>query len=289
MHHRENLNQALRDISLLRLPEGGSRHKVALDCDDTLYFTEETALGIVCECLNGLIRQSGFQESLDPEKFVSDYPGLTHPEIFKRVRSALSISATLPGWRDEDIQAFDEMATAKVIEAFESGSLRSAPDVDTLFEALHSRKDKFWIVSSSPLVRLTACVKGLGHDRYDIPLLSAKGQPAGSLPQETPKPDPAIYNLATQGEPGNWIAVEDSATGMRAAAAAMILKRIGFVGCVATEKQLQRAHDLFAAGALVVVKNHKEVLRIIEDFNDGRFGAVLERHGPNVWGYAIRP
>jgi beta-phosphoglucomutase-like phosphatase (HAD superfamily) len=82
-----------------------------------------------------------------------------------------------------------------------------------------------------------------------------------SLPVPASKPDPAIYRHACRElgvAPDAAIAVEDSAPGVASAAAAGV-PTIGNLQFVPASERAERAHDLYACGAALIVSSWSEL------------------------------
>ncbi len=123
------------------------------------------------------------------------------------------------------------------------------------------------VVSNSPRLRIEPLLDKHGHNAR-IPksrLFSAFEDTAGRL-----KSDPAIYLLASEAlgiTPAQAAAVEDSVTGMRAARAAGIGLRVGYVGLVDPEFVDDVRKALIREGAHVVIDDMKQLPGVIAAHN----------------------
>src|SRR5262249_7498934 len=119
------------------------------------------------------------------------------------------------------------------------------------------------VVSNSPRLRIEPLLDKHGYNER-IPksrLFSAFEDTAGKL-----KSDPAIYLLAAETlgiAPAQAAAVEASVTGMRAATAAGIGLRVGYVGLVDPEFVDDVRKALLKAGAHVVIDDMKQLPGVI--------------------------
>jgi len=130
---------------------------------------------------------------------------------------------------------------------------------ETLAELQDDMKLGVAIVSNSPRLRIQPLLDKHGHNERIPParLFSAFEDVAGKL-----KEDPAIYLLAAEKtgiSPAEAAAVEDSVTGMRAAASAGIGIRIGFTGLADPSEAAALKQALLDAGAHTVIDNMRHL------------------------------
>jgi beta-phosphoglucomutase-like phosphatase (HAD superfamily) len=123
------------------------------------------------------------------------------------------------------------------------------------------------VVSNSPRLRIQPLVEKHKFDER-IPksrIFSAFEDVAGKL-----KEDPAIYLLAAEKTgitAAEAAAVEDSATGMKAATSAGIGLRVGFTGLAEPHERAKLEETLVKAGAHVVIDDMKMLPAAIRAHN----------------------
>lgn len=160
--------------------------------------------------------------------------------------------------------ALPDDALARVDAAIEARLVRELRAIDGASVAVKAITLPKAVVSNSNRRRVEASLAATGLDAalVDAPRFCADEVSA-------PKPDPALYRLATQAlgaEPRACLAVEDSVAGVRAAVGAG-LTVVGFIG--AGHHDADQARRLEEAGAWRVIERMSELGLLVEQWCAG--------------------
>ena len=176
------------------------------------------------------------------EQVVSRFDGLTTYEIVETAKTEWKISAAINALTE---QYFSMLATtyAQVAEC---------PGALVLLKALEARCYRLGLVTSAPQQLIEPVLERLGWTNlFDRKIYGKRGVSG--------KPNPALYNLALASlgtELSHVIAVEDSVSGVRAAAAAGI-------PVIAVSNEMSRP-QLLEAGAILVTDDLAVISRVLQ-------------------------
>jgi HAD superfamily hydrolase (TIGR01509 family) len=240
------------------------------DADGNLFPSEEPAFDASVEVTNAFLAELG-----SDRRFTSDELRLAATGMnFRTTARRLAAEEGLP---EVDVEAW-VVEEKRAVTAHLGATLRPHPETTAALTTLAARLP-LAVVSSSALARLAACFTATGLDE----LLPGERRFSAedSLPTPTSKPDPAVYLHACEQlgiAPAAGLAVEDAVAGVRSAVAAGC-PVIGNVLFVQPAEREQRAADLLAAGALVVVGSWQEIadllLPVLDRRDAGETGGTL--------------
>ncbi|HEY0890640.1 MAG TPA: HAD family phosphatase [Nocardioides sp.] len=230
---------------------------VLLDADGNLFPSEEPAFAASTRVTNDLLARLGSGRRWEADE-------LRRAALGRNFRAlagdfARDLGVALGDEELEEWVAREQRAVTRHLAEV----LRPDPRVSGALERLGERFELI-VVSSSALVRLAACVRATALDMLLPPGDHVSAQDSLALP--TSKPDPAVYRLALERlglEPGEALAVEDAAAGVRSAVGAGI-RTIGNVCFVPPPERAERAAELRAAGAFAVTASWAGVVELIE-------------------------
>lgn len=212
---------------------------ILFDNDGTLVDTEIIAV----RTMLSLLRPHGFE--MREEVFSQRYTGLLERDILAHLNREFGLTV-------ED--NFQKRLHDLHIEAFDR-DLRSISGMPTIFRRLKLPKS---MVSNASRRHVERCLRRVRlHSALDGHIFSAEQV-------ERPKPHPDLYHFALDSlglQSGEVVVVEDSITGVRAAAAAG-LKVVGFLG--ATHISDGHEDKLLEAGAQLIASDAKALGLIFE-------------------------
>lgn len=192
--------------------------------------------------------------------FVKSFAGKPYREILAQIQADSLITLNQP-----DI---DRLVAEEEKRAIERLSVEATATEGTqqVLSYLRDAKVEFALVSNSKLERLSACLAAAALTDYfpSDRIFSAED----SLPVRRPKPLPDIYLHAArclEAEVSACVAVEDSISGVRSAAAAGIGHIIGYVGGthISNNERRSRAADLLSAGAQQVIERMHDLIGLM--------------------------
>lgn len=231
-----------------------------LDYDDTLAPTEVLAMEAAASLANEILEALGDPQRFTPEEFVLAFTGMPFLSILRKLREDHGLEIS-----DAKIADYVAIERDRVISALERGLQGTAGAVEML-ECLMGMGVSAAIVSSSAKERLEVCLRATGQHSCIRGEWVFSAQT--SLPTPLPKPHPAIYLHAIhtcQKTVEECFCVEDSVSGVRAAAAAELPLIIGFVGFA--EDKSARAKQLLENGAHVIIDDLRAVPEIVIAYN----------------------
>ena len=212
---------------------------VLFDNDGTLVDSEIIAV----RTMLSLLRPHGFE--MHEDAFGQRYTGLLERDILAHLNREFGLVV------GED---FQKRLHHLHIEAFDR-DLRAISGMPTVFRRLKIPKS---MVSNASRRHVERCLRRVRlHSALDGHIFSAEQV-------ERPKPHPDLYHFALESlglKPGEVVVVEDSITGVRAAAAAG-LTVVGFLGAA----HISDGHEtkLLEAGAQLIAQNAKALTVIFE-------------------------
>lgn len=248
---------------------------VLWDNDNTLVRTEAVAFRVVETVLNDFCRSHGRQ--FDAVMLQKRYAGDQMREICVSVFKEYQIPYT-----PQDLENLVAANTAGALVAMGQFAEES-PGVSSVLQELRELGIASYVVTSSEIGRVSAGLRKSGLDQffpaaavYTVP----NSLPAAGLPA-TPKPDPAIYNLAIAQrglDRSTTVAIEDSVSGVKAAVAAG-LTVIGYTGAdpLSDVERANMVQKLDGAGALRIVHDMKDLLRTIDTLSHAEAAAHVNR------------
>ena len=227
------------------------------DADGNLFPSEEPAYEASAHVTNDFLATMGVAARYTAEELRLGYTG----KNFRTTAAALCAEHGV----DLPASVLEEWVRreAEVVTDHLGRTLTPDPDVLGPLEAL-ARGHELALVSSSAAARLDVCLEATGLEHLFAP--SVRFSAEDSLPVPTGKPDPAIYRHAGERlgrPPGEGVAIEDSAVGVRSAVAAGYAA-IGNVQFVPLQERSARAAALLDAGAFQVVTSWAEVSGALE-------------------------
>lgn len=229
---------------------------VLCDADGNLFPSEEPAFAASTDVTNAFLQHLGSPERWDADELRAFALGRN----FRVLAGDLARESGTPLTEDDLgqwVAREQEAVTARLV-----GELRPDRRVTEALEELAERLE-LAVVTSSALARVGACldVTGLARLFPAARVFSAQD----SLPMPTSKPDPAVYVAALRElgrEPGEAVAVEDAVAGVRSAVGAGI-PVIGNLAFVPHDERAGRAQALREAGALLVVEEWEDLVRVV--------------------------
>ena len=222
------------------------------DADDCLFGSEAVAFEVSTEVTNRFLAEHGVDHRFGGEELRA----LAAGRNFRANAAALAERfgfAPAP----EAIDVWVEDERLKVSAGLEA-ALRPDPSVLEPVAGL-ARRYELAVVSSSAMARLDVCFRVSGLD--DLFPRERRFSAEDSLPEPTSKPDPAVYAFAGRAlgvTGGEALAIEDSVSGVRSAAAAGF-PVVALLQFVPEDERLARAEAVRAAGAATVVASWREL------------------------------
>jgi beta-phosphoglucomutase-like phosphatase (HAD superfamily) len=222
------------------------------DADGNLFPSEEPAFAASVTVVNDFLREHGVGRRLDPDEQRRASTGKNFRAFLETLRHDVAeplSQADLNRWVATECDVVsNHLATCLTPDPAVLGPLNRLAD-----------RFRLVAVSSSAASRLDRCfeVTGLAGLIPTTMRFSAED----SLPVPTSKPDPAIYRHACRElgvSPEDAVAVEDSAPGVQSAVAAGVTT-IGNLQFVPAHERTERARDLYASGAALVVSSWSEL------------------------------
>jgi len=170
-----------------------------------------------------------------------------HPALLlEEVRRLVGLDAEDEWATVQDMRPMDITAPAysavyhEAFIALREANLGPMPGLGDLLEVVHARGWRLGLASNSGRSSIIAALTGLGIRERFAAITSAEDVPSG-------KPDPAVYQLAMErlgAVPERSLAMEDSATGLRAARAAG-LYCVAVPNVLTLSQTLSPAHRVF--------------------------------------------
>jgi HAD superfamily hydrolase (TIGR01509 family) len=255
---------------------------VLFDADGTLFPSEHPALVATIPVINDFLLSLGAVRPNGAELLRRGGPGMTFRNRAAEMALAHGVrigtpplriasgdtghdagstlsASTLEHWVAEEAR----VVTAHLVEVLEPDA-----EVQRTLHALASRFD-LAIVTSSPWIRLDACLRATELERY-FPR-NRRFSAENSLREPLSKPDPAVY-LHALGElrisAGEAVAVEDSATGAAASVAAGIAT-VGHLAFTPVDQRAAAATALLEAGVCAIAESWARLEHILDDPGDG--------------------
>ncbi|MEZ0262691.1 MAG: HAD family hydrolase [Alphaproteobacteria bacterium] len=231
--------------------------EVFFDWDGTIANTETISItvtkGVLCDYAN-----AAFGRRMEEEVNGLEMRGKDFGQIAKQFQDIINKGLPDAAKITIDIEdlRINKLRPAAII-ALDDAQL--APGIgETLAELQDDMKLGLAIVSNSPRLRIQPL---LDKHKYDTRI--PKGRLFSAFDDVAKlKEDPAIYLLAadkTGITPAEAAAVEDSATGMKAATSAGIGLRVGFTGLAEPHERAALEATLVKAGAHVVIDDMKKL------------------------------
>ena len=224
---------------------------VLFDHDGTVVDSETIALKSAWSLTNEVAYEFTPPHVYELNDFVKSFAGKPYREILATIYADSLITLNEP-----DIERLVAEEEKRAIERL-SVEARATEGTQQVLSHLRDGGFEFALVSNSSLQRLSACLASAALTDYfpSDRIFSAHD----SLPVSRPKPLPDIYLHAArclEAEVSVCVAVEDSISGVRSAAAAGIPHIIGYVGGthISKNEQRSRAADLLSAGAQQVIE-----------------------------------
>lgn len=245
------------------------RYKAVLfDNDNTAQRTEMVAFGVVAEVLNEYFERKGLSHRVQALPMQKRYAGDQMTEICRHLFGELGVTTV-----DAEITAIAEENKRRTVPAMREKSEPSPGMVQAATQLQQSGYDLI-MVTSSEIGRVQAGLDKTGLNQF-FNKLDYEGGNVFTVPNSlanaglaaVPKPDPAVYNLTIQQRgytKNDAVAIEDSASGVKAAVAAGI-DVIGYTGAdpLNDEERAALTAKLKAAGAKVVIHHMDHLLTVV--------------------------
>jgi len=248
---------------------------VYFDNDNTAQRTEMVAFRVVANVLRWYLDANNRQDVVtDPLALQKQYAGDQMPEICRDFFTKNNVT-----FDEGSIASLAQANKEQTIPAMEQHSEPTDGMIQTA-QALGNQGRQLALVTSSESRRVQGGLRKTGLDQFFTGLNFEGGNiytVPDSLPKAglkaTPKPHPAICNLAarqTAVPKRHSVAVEDSATGVKAWVAAGIAV-IGYTGAdpLTDEEREVLTQKLLAAGAVTVIHHMSELPKTIESLEKG--------------------
>jgi beta-phosphoglucomutase-like phosphatase (HAD superfamily) len=222
------------------------------DADGTLFASEEPAFAASAGVTRDLLERYGVPADVTADGLRRASTGSNFRSTAARLLAQHGVSAA-----DEEMEVWVEREKTVVTEHLAAVLLPDA-EVATTVKALFDRY-ALAVVSSSALSRLDACFVATAlADWFPV---RVRFSAEDSLPEPRSKPDPAVYLHALAAlscDPGQALAIEDAAAGVRSAVAAGV-PALGLVQFVPEDERADRRTELLAAGAMGVAESWSEL------------------------------
>lgn len=236
-------------------------HEVVLfDHDGTVVDSETIALASAWSLTNEVAREFAGAHLYELHDFVKIFAGKPYREILAQIYAGSSTTLN-----ETDIQRLVVEEENRAIERL-SVAVTATEGTPEVLSYLRDSRFNSAIVSNSSLRRVFACLATAALTSYfpSDRIFSAHD----SLPIMRPKPLPDIYLHAARcldTEVSVCVAIEDSVSGVRSAAAAGIGQIIGYVGGthISQKERISRAADLVSAGAQQVIEQMHELIELL--------------------------
>jgi HAD superfamily hydrolase (TIGR01509 family) len=232
-----------------------TRFALLCDADGCLFPSEEPAYAASAQVTALFLADHGIRQTFSADELRLEFTGMnfrsTAAELCRRHRLELPPDV-LEQWVqvEKDVVTHHLEAVLRPDETVLRPLAELAPSVQLA------------VVSSSAAGRVEACLAATGLDVLFAP---ERRFSAEDLRPPASKPDPAVYLRARHvlhAQAPHCLAVEDSAVGVRAAAAAGV-PVVGLVQFVPGPERAERREALLAAGACAVVETWDDVAAIV--------------------------
>ena len=226
------------------------------DADGNLFPSEEPAFEASAEVTNRLLADLGIERRFTPVE-------LRRAATGRNFRStALELAAGHGVTLDSaELERYVEEERREVVAHL---ARVLSPDAEVLGPLTElARHFRLAVVSSSAGSRLDACFEAAGLDELFPSRVRFSAE--DSLPVPTSKPDPAVYAFAGDAlgvSGGRALAIEDAASGVKAAVAAGF-PVIGNLLFVPPDEREGRASALREAGAAAIVESWREIAELL--------------------------
>jgi HAD superfamily hydrolase (TIGR01509 family) len=184
---------------------------------------------------------------MEPLGFAEHFAGMTHHAIQEAIEEELERKLD-KDFQDKLAEAFFELADAE---------MTAVPGVEEMLDMVEGQR---CICSNSGSDYLQRYLSDVGLFERFVPHIFS----AAEVGTKASKPDPNVFHFAAQSfdvDPRACLVVEDSASGVKAAAAAG-MSVIGFVG--ADHSWPGHAEVLMQSGALTTVNRHADLAETIQ-------------------------
>lgn len=236
-------------------------HQVVLfDHDGTVVDSETTSLESAWNLTNEVACEFAGARLYSLHDFVKIFAGKPYREILAQI-----YADSLTTLNQADIERLVVEEEKRAIEQL-SVEARATSGTQQVLSYLRDGGFKFAIVSNSSLQRLSACLAAAVLTDYfpSVRIFSAHD----SLPVRRPKPLPDIYIHAARclsTKVSVCMAVEDSVSGVRSAAAAGIPHIIGYVGGthISKNERSSRADALLSVGAQQIIERMDDLIELL--------------------------
>jgi beta-phosphoglucomutase-like phosphatase (HAD superfamily) len=233
---------------------------VFFDHDGTVVDSETIALESAWRLTTEVAGEFALERLYSLHDFVKSFAGKPYREILAQIEADSLITLN-----QADIERLVVEEEKRAIEQL-SVKAKATSGTQQVLSYLRDGGVEFAIVSNSKLQRLNACLTAAALSEYfpSVRIFSAQD----SLPVRQPKPLPDIYLHAArclEAEVSVCVAVEDSISGVRSAAAAGIGHIIGYVGGthISKNERRSRAANLMSAGAQEVIEQMHELIGLM--------------------------
>ncbi len=233
---------------------------VLFDHDGTVVDSETIALKSAWKLTTEVADEFPGARLYELDDFVKSFAGKPYREILAQIYADSLITLN-----ERDIERLVVEEENRAIERL-SVEARATEGTPEVLSYLRDGGFEFALVSNSSLQRLSACLASAALSDYfpSDRIFSAHD----SLPVRRPKPLPDIYLHAArclEAEVAVCVAVEDSISGVRSAAAAGIPHIIGYVGGthISENERTSRAADLLSAGAQQIIERMHDLIGLM--------------------------
>ncbi len=234
--------------------KAGQGRWLFIDCDNTMLGTEAMAIPSLVARFNQLYSQNAGRE-LTVDEFQEHFHGQGRETLCQNLAKHFNIAVTF--------EALYDQREWRMMQALQASGVEMAPHLIEALTILKETGFQFAFVSNNPIQR------GLAAMRY-----SSNGQ-GNKLAQffgtnffeatDIQKPSPAVYLRAleqTGAQKETSFAVEDSATGVKAAVAAG-LTTIAYLGFCPPQNRAKQSEKLLALGAKYCIEDWLEVPKLV--------------------------
>ncbi len=236
------------------------RRVVLFDHDGTIVDSETITLENAWNLTNEVACEITGARRYSLYDFMKIFAGKPYKEILAQIYADTSTDLS-----DADIERLALEEEKRAIERL-SVEARATSGMQQVLSCLCDGEIEFAIVSNSSLQRLSVCLVAAALTAYfpSNRIFSAND----SLPARRPKPLPDIYLHAVKclsAKVSDCVAVEDSISGVKSAAAAGIPRIIGYVGGthISKNEQSSRANALLSVGAEQVIERMHDLIELL--------------------------
>lgn len=235
--------------------------QIFFDCDNTLVGTEDVAAEAAAIIVKKVFADQNMMDDFDNMELFDGHFGKTARQIVVNLQSVFNFTLT-----KEEIAAYAKEEEDLVVKLLHEYPFPCGGVKQILQQLFDMKKYKLAVVSSSPIDRIRAALKGADIEQFfdHSNVYSAKS----SMPAPKSKPDPAIYEWAMEKNgvtPDECIAFEDSRSGARSALDAGIVC-VAYVGAYPSEQWKEdTAKILKDEGCQVVMKHYGELDACLEE------------------------